>query len=450
MNVLAVLVGLLCLISLVACDVNDEVGTAPTEDLSRAKRGLLDLVSIGDFNWLHKFLEMVFGDLYTELVDSNPDRNVDSLPFPPTTTKNPFEAALKPWVKNITTARFNTKPQPTPMPHGNLPYPHVFTTPRPRRPIPATDSSILPFTTSPFTTAAVTSQFLERPYTGTASSTTNTLAKAGAAGAPAKMNPPPSFSASPTRPEPQHSAPRNCDTCQTDGSHCSVKIKSFDTTDPVYQYVYSHGTPMTDILDAVLRDTQTLSMPPPWTWKVTATPETVQLTTSLMNLYKPNRSLVIGVFTGLALIGVASVMDSRGIVIGLEYPENSHFWERVGMKHAQRAGIMNRIQVRSVEPVDKALTKLAAYEPNAFDFVFVNELQRGNCLDDYEHSVRLLRTSGLMIITDALEGGEVLSGPDVDPDIKVVQSMNSRIKNDPRVSASLLPYGGGTWVIVKN
>ena len=141
-------------------------------------------------------------------------------------------------------------------------------------------------------------------------------------------------------------------------------------------------------------------MTPPLTWKSTATPETVQLTTSLMNLYKPNRSLVVGVFTGLAVIGIASVTDSRGIVIGLEYPENIHFWERVGSKIAQRAGIMNRIQVRSVESVDKALTKLAAYEPNAFDFIFINEFKKTNSLDDYEHAVRLLRTNGLLVISD--------------------------------------------------
>lgn len=119
-----------------------------------------------------------------------------------------------------------------------------------------------------------------------------------------------------------------------------------------------------------------------------------------MNLYKPNRSLVIGVFTGLAIVGIASVMDSRGIVIGLEYPEYVNLWEKVGMKYAQRAGIMNRIQVRSVESIDKALAKLAAYEPNAFDFIFINEIRKDNSLDDYEHAVRLLRTNGLLVITN--------------------------------------------------
>lgn len=32
---------------------------------------------------------------------------------------------------------------------------------------------------------------------------------------------------------------------------------------------------------------------------------------------------------------------------------------------------MNRIQVRSIEGVERSLQKLAAYEPNAFDFIFV-------------------------------------------------------------------------------
>uniref|UniRef100_A0A914EFQ1 O-methyltransferase n=1 Tax=Acrobeloides nanus TaxID=290746 RepID=A0A914EFQ1_9BILA len=197
-------------------------------------------------------------------------------------------------------------------------------------------------------------------------------------------------------------------------------------------------------------ETQAVQLPPPLVWKESATPEVVQLTMNLMSLYRPNRSLVIGVFTGLALIGVSSVTDPRGIVVGLEYPDLVHYWEKIGIKHAQRAGIMNRIQIRSVEGIERSLQKLAAYEPNAFDFILLDDVKKSNYLDDYEHSVRLLRNGGLLIITDALFNGAVLDGPDhISPDAKVVQAMNSRIKSDPRVTSSLLPFAGGTWVIVR-
>uniref|UniRef100_A0AC35G5F7 Uncharacterized protein n=1 Tax=Panagrolaimus sp. PS1159 TaxID=55785 RepID=A0AC35G5F7_9BILA len=290
------------------------------KSISRSKRSFLDYVTIGDLNWLHKILEMVF--------------------------------------------EYFTKQYPHP-PHVNLPYPHIFTTPKSRRP------------TTTETPASSTENIISPPsyhhknvYERLSAQILKSNEKITEM--PGFSSPAKAYFHTKTPINSTSSSSRTCDTCQA-GKQCFVKLQSFNTEDPIFQYAYSHGTPLTDILDSVLRETQALSVPPPLTWKATATPETVQLTTSLMNLYKPNRSLVVGVFTGLAVIGIASVTDSRGIVIGLEYPEYSHFWERVGMKIATRAGISNRIQIRSVESIDKALTKLAAYEPNAFDFIFMNE-----------------------------------------------------------------------------
>uniref|UniRef100_A0A1I8A5K3 O-methyltransferase n=1 Tax=Steinernema glaseri TaxID=37863 RepID=A0A1I8A5K3_9BILA len=199
-----------------------------------------------------------------------------------------------------------------------------------------------------------------------------------------------------------------------------------------------------------LKETRTALHASQSLWKKSATPEVVQLFVNLLHLQRPTRSLVAGVFTGLSLLGTAAITDTRGIVIGLEYPQYAHHWESVGMKHALKAGIMNRIQVRSVEAVNRAMQKLAVSEPNAFDFIFLNDAKQQNYIDDYEHSVRLLRSGGLLLISDALAEGSVLSGPDyVTPETRIVQSMNIKIKSDSRVAASLLPFSGGTWLVVK-
>lgn len=55
---------------------------------------------------------------------------------------------------------------------------------------------------------------------------------------------------------------------------------------------------------------------------------------NLMKLYKPNRSLVVGVFTGVALFGIASMTDVRGLVVALEYPEFADYWKEVGLDFA--------------------------------------------------------------------------------------------------------------------
>ncbi|CAI2356661.1 unnamed protein product [Caenorhabditis sp. 36 PRJEB53466] len=243
------------------------------------------------------------------------------------------------------------------------------------------------------------------------------------------------------------------DTCVPD-RRCSIKLKSFETSDPLFQYCYSHSTMIDDSIQDLLRDTQTASvLPQHISWHSSVTPEVVQLVQTLMSLYRPSRCLVIGVFTGLGLLGIAERVDSRGIVVALEHPAYAVFWDKVGQKHARKltATQMSRIQMRTSESIEKSLPRLATNEPNTFDFVFLDDFKRENYLDDYEHAIRLLRSGGLLIINQALNGGGVMSSIDhMTNDDRVIRNMNIRIKQDPRVSASLLPYGGGTWIVAKN
>ncbi|CAL2049601.1 unnamed protein product [Caenorhabditis brenneri] len=243
------------------------------------------------------------------------------------------------------------------------------------------------------------------------------------------------------------------DTCVPD-QRCSIKLKSFETSDPLFQYCYSHSTMIDNSIQDLLRDTQTAtSLPQHISWHSSVTPEVVQLVQTLMSLYRPSRCLVIGVFTGLGLLGVAERVDSRGIVVALEHPAYAVFWDKIGQKHARKltATQMSRIQMRTSESIEKSLPRLATNEPNTFDFVFLDDFKRENYLDDYEHAIRLIRSGGLLIINQALNGGGVMSSIDhMTNDDRVIRNMNIRIKQDPRVSASLLPYGGGTWIVTKN
>ncbi|PAV80435.1 hypothetical protein WR25_23600 [Diploscapter pachys] len=242
-----------------------------------------------------------------------------------------------------------------------------------------------------------------------------------------------------------------CEICKP-GRRCSVRLRSFETSDAVFQYAYSHSTMIDDSMQSLLKDTQTATYASPLVWHNSVSPEILQLSQTIMSLYHPSRCLVIGVFTGLGLLGIAEHVDSRGIVVALEHPEYSIYWEKIGLKHAKKKqnSQISRIQVRSTEAIEKTLPRLAANEPNTFDFIFLDDFKRENYLDDYEHSVRLLRSGGLLIINQAFNGGGVLSGSEyMSPEDRAVRNMNIRIKQDGRVRASLLPFSGGTWLISK-
>ncbi|KAL6722829.1 hypothetical protein Aduo_017913 [Ancylostoma duodenale] len=143
-----------------------------------------------------------------------------------------------------------------------------------------------------------------------------------------------------------------------------------------------------------------------------------------------------GVFTGLGLLGIAEEVEPRGLIIALEHPSLVQYWEDVGLKFTKMNGHVHtsRIQLRSSEPIEKALAKLAANEPNNFDFIFLDDFKQDNYLDDYEHSIRLLRRGGLLVINQALNNGGVLTDAELMTDNdRVISSMNVRIKEDGRV-----------------
>ncbi|CAJ0583218.1 unnamed protein product, partial [Mesorhabditis spiculigera] len=240
-----------------------------------------------------------------------------------------------------------------------------------------------------------------------------------------------------------------CDMCKP-GRLCKLRLRSFETSDPVFQYAYSHSTMIDDNMQGLLRETQMYYFPPPLSWKNSASPEVIQLTQTLMQSFRPSRCLIAGMFTGLSVIGIGSNIDSRGIIVALEYPEFVQYWEKIGMKHAQKHNLMSKIQVRSGDTIDRSLQKLAANEPNTFDLIFLDDYRKQNYLDDYEYAVNLARPGGLLIINEALNGGSVMSPQEtMSADARAVRNMNIRIKQDIRVRATLLPFSGGTWVITK-
>ncbi|CAJ0583656.1 unnamed protein product, partial [Mesorhabditis spiculigera] len=193
------------------------------------------------------------------------------------------------------------------------------------------------------------------------------------------------------------------------GRLCKLRLRSFETSDPVFQYAYSHSTMIDDNMQGLLRETQMYYFPPPLSWKNSASPEVIQLTQTLMQSFRPSRCLIAGMFTGLSVIGIGSNIDSRGIIVALEYPEFVQYWEKIGMKHAQKHNLMSKIQVRSGDTIDRSLQKLAANEPNTFDLIFLDDYRKQNYLDDYEYAVNLARPGGLLIINEALNGGSVMS-----------------------------------------
>uniref|UniRef100_A0A1I7WX27 S-adenosyl-L-methionine-dependent methyltransferase n=1 Tax=Heterorhabditis bacteriophora TaxID=37862 RepID=A0A1I7WX27_HETBA len=177
------------------------------------------------------------------------------------------------------------------------------------------------------------------------------------------------------------SSGHSCQLCEY-GTRCSVRLRSFETSDSVFQYAYNHSTTLDDTMQNMFRETQMMSYPNSLSWHNSVSPEVLQLVQTIMTLNRPLKCLIIGVFTGLSVLGIAQQMDSNGLVVALEHPEYAQFWRQIGVKYAEK-----------------------------------DDLKRENYIYNYEYAMRMLKNGGIIIIT--------------------------------QVRATLLPYGGGTWIVTK-
>ncbi len=138
---------------------------------------------------------------------------------------------------------------------------------------------------------------------------------------------------------------------------------------------------------------------------------------------------------------------------------------------------MGNVQVRSLESIERALQRLAVTEPGSFDFVLLVLLAFVVYLrfsewglsppSEFPRRLRALHATftlrrpldhrqcpchilPLIFLLQAFDGGSIFSNAEhITQQGRHVHRMNERIRDDPRVTASLLPFTGGTWIVVK-
>lgn len=97
------------------------------------------------------------------------------------------------------------------------------------------------------------------------------------------------------------------------------------------------------------------ALPAPLAWEDTMSPETAQLMMNLMRVARPNRVLVVGVFTGLAVVAASTGIKERGVVVGVEEPKFAEYWGLIGRKYAQQANLLSRIQIKADQSIPRTL-----------------------------------------------------------------------------------------------
>jgi caffeoyl-CoA O-methyltransferase len=120
-------------------------------------------------------------------------------------------------------------------------------------------------------------------------------------------------------------------------------------------------------------------------------------------------------------------------------------WTATAREYWDKAGVSDRIELR-LGPALETLRSLPLEEQ--FDLAFVDADKTGY-LAYYEELIPRLRSGGLLLADNTLQGGRVADSDANDESTTAIRSFNDSVAADPRVRVVLLPIGDGVSFIEK-
>lgn len=210
--------------------------------------------------------------------------------------------------------------------------------------------------------------------------------------------------------------------------------RSLNLDQPLYQYLLDVSLRETALLQQLRAETAQLAVA---RWQIA--PEQGQFMALLIKLIGAKRVLEIGTFTGYSSLCMASAMAEDSLLVCCD---TSQEYTDIARRYWRQAGVEERIELR-LAPALQSMTELErSGHSESFDLIFI-DADKANYLAYLEHALVLLRTGGVLLFDNTLWSGRVLETLPESADTQAIQTLNRRLKNDPRVDLSLLPIGDG-------
>lgn len=174
-------------------------------------------------------------------------------------------------------------------------------------------------------------------------------------------------------------------------------------------------------------------------------PEQVQLIAFLMELMEARRVIDVGVFTGYSTLAIAQALPKNGEVIACEINVD---WVDIGKPYWKKAGVDEKIKLKIAPAVETLQQLIDANESHRFDFVFV-DADKINYSNYYELSLELIRPGGLIAFDNVIRMANAFVYEQTNPASKAIYEMCYRLRDDKRVSISMIPVGEGMLLVRK-
>ena len=216
--------------------------------------------------------------------------------------------------------------------------------------------------------------------------------------------------------------------------------RTLNLTDRLYDYVLAVSLREPPLLARLREETSALPGA-----EMQISPEQGQLMAFLAELIEARRCLELGTFTGYSALSVARVLPPDGEVVTCDVDETA---TAVARRYWAEAGVADKIRLH-LAPAGETLDRLIAEgQGDGFDFAFI-DADKENYGVYYEQVLTLLRPGGLMLIDNVLWSGAVADPAREDPDTVAIRALNETLRDDARVSLSLLPVSDGLSLVRK-
>jgi caffeoyl-CoA O-methyltransferase len=204
---------------------------------------------------------------------------------------------------------------------------------------------------------------------------------------------------------------------------------AIQTTDELRDYLARLGARTDAVLDRVREETGKLPNA-----GMQVSPEQGALLQLLARLIGAERILEIGTFTGYSAICLARALPPGGTLLCLERDEE---YAAIAAANLAAAGVGECTEVR-VGPAADALREMP--EEPTFDLAFIDADKTGY-VEYVELVLPRLRTGGLMLLDNTLQGGRVVQ-PESEQ-ARAIDELNHRLHEDERIDLAMVLVADG-------
>ena len=219
-----------------------------------------------------------------------------------------------------------------------------------------------------------------------------------------------------------------------------ISMKSIQLTEQLYSYMLQASLKETPV-QAELRETTALL--PGAVMQIP--PEQGQFMGLLIKLLGAKNCIEVGVYTGYSALSTALALPKDGKLLALDNdPQNT----KIARKFWKKAGISERIDLRIGPALETLAQLIAEGHHNSFDMAFI-DADKTEYQEYFEALMILLRPGGLLIADNVLWSGRVADKAAVDEDTVALRDFTLSLRDDHRVSTSVLPIADGLLLAVK-